>query len=954
MSVFPHASFAQDTRPIVRVIYFVPRDRQSEPDINAKADGVMKQVQQHYTDEMARLGYKKTIKLEIGANGKVVVHHVKGKSNDAHYRFDTYLTISEEISERYDTSKAVYCIVANIAEGIGRPGRGPLCGSGGRFALVTDVCFTAPGGVLVVAHELGHVFGLNHDFTNDTYLMSYGSYSGNLSPCDAEWLDVHRAFNSSRPTGNEQPTFEMLSLSLAAPPNAIRFRFKVRDPEGLLQARLHTRTLTGAAAGSPEIVSCKRLAGSSNTIAELVTTHLGSRNKSVSLQVIDMNGNFRMSKEFPVNIASVLPRARVVSIPDVSLAGAIRQEIGSSITTHTIAYLTHLDARNHGIKNLKGLEHATNLTVLNLSHNAISDVSPLSNLTQLTWLGLNDNAIWDVSPLSGMTQLTELRLNNNARIWDVSPLSGMTQLTELRLDNNRISDVSPLSNLTQLISLDLRGNLLSYASIKTHIPVMLAKGVNVRYGNRAFPTLVKVSGDGQEATVGETLPRPFIVEVQDERGKPRSGVTVTFAVTTGAGRLSSTTATTNTKGRARTILTLGQRQGKQTVQVTTGATYVPVTFTAKAGVPPIYWIDKNRGTLHRYRRNRVENLVPGIQNVTDIAVDVADGTLYWTEQISNKTGKIQRADLDGSNPRLIKPLMSVPRNLVIDPANSKLYITNLRRGKVQRMNVDGSGFQPNLITELEAPQHLTLTNDKVYWTEQTGEETWKIHRANLDGTNVASVKVLKSMPLGMAADTANGKLYLTNVRGKIQRLNLDGSNYEPNFITGLDSPESIAVDMAGGKLYWADTSSIKCVSLSGESIENIVTGLGTPADFVLGISSSMGAAAPLNVLLPTSQLANPDRTNLFTNYPNPFNPETWIPYQLVEPANVTVHIYAVNGVLVHRLELGYQPAGMYQQRSRAAYWDGKNSLGESVASGMYFYTLTAGDFTATRKMLIRK
>ena len=98
----------------------------------------------------------------------------------------------------------------------------------------------------------------------------------------------------------------------------------------------------------------------------------------------------------------------------------------------------------------------------------------------------------------------------------------------------------------------------------------------------------------------------------------------------------------------------------------------------------------------------------------------------------------------------------------------------------------------------------------------------------------------------------------------------------------------------------------------------------------------------------------PEETALLHNYPNPFNPETWIPYQLAEPADVTIHIYAASGVLVRTLALGHQAAGIYQYRSRAAYWDGKNEVGESVASGVYFYTLTAGDFTATRKMLIMK
>ena len=98
----------------------------------------------------------------------------------------------------------------------------------------------------------------------------------------------------------------------------------------------------------------------------------------------------------------------------------------------------------------------------------------------------------------------------------------------------------------------------------------------------------------------------------------------------------------------------------------------------------------------------------------------------------------------------------------------------------------------------------------------------------------------------------------------------------------------------------------------------------------------------------------PKKMALLANYPNPFNPETWIPYQLATPADVAVHIYGIDGTLVRTLFLGHQATGTYHNRSRAAYWDGRNEVGEPVASGVYFYTLTAGDFTATRKMLIRK
>ena len=108
------------------------------------------------------------------------------------------------------------------------------------------------------------------------------------------------------------------------------------------------------------------------------------------------------------------------------------------------------------------------------------------------------------------------------------------------------------------------------------------------------------------------------------------------------------------------------------------------------------------------------------------------------------------------------------------------------------------------------------------------------------------------------------------------------------------------------------------------------------------------------VVLTQGTQPTPERTALLANYPNPFNPETWIPYQLTQPAKVTISIHAIDGTLVRTLPLGEMPAGVYQSKHRAAYWDGKNAHGEQVASSVYFYTLKAGQFTATRKMLILK
>ena len=113
-------------------------------------------------------------------------------------------------------------------------------------------------------------------------------------------------------------------------------------------------------------------------------------------------------------------------------------------------------------------------------------------------------------------------------------------------------------------------------------------------------------------------------------------------------------------------------------------------------------------------------------------------------------------------------------------------------------------------------------------------------------------------------------------------------------------------------------------------------------------------ARGIQVLEDMLRILRPNTTALLANYPNPFNPETWIPYHLATASDVRITIYDGFGTLVRQFDLGHQPAGLYQTRDRAAYWDGTNALGESVASGIYFYTLKTDDFSAIRKMLILK
>ena len=96
----------------------------------------------------------------------------------------------------------------------------------------------------------------------------------------------------------------------------------------------------------------------------------------------------------------------------------------------------------------------------------------------------------------------------------------------------------------------------------------------------------------------------------------------------------------------------------------------------------------------------------------------------------------------------------------------------------------------------------------------------------------------------------------------------------------------------------------------------------------------------------------PAKSALLQNYPNPFNPETWIPFQLALDSSVIVRIYNLKGQPIRTLELGQKEAGTYLTKDKAVYWDGRDNVGEKVASGMYFYMLKAGEFTSIRRMVI--
>ena len=313
-------------RDMVRLIYFLPSDRRAQSGIDTQLDRLIKESQQFYAEQMQVSGFeRKTFTFESDVTGRAVVHHVTGKHNDWYYRSGTLDKVMEEINERFDRSKHIYLVAIDIGgELIDNRwcGRGGFEWTGGGRAVIpaSGSCFS----LIVTAHELGHAFGLEHDFRNDAYIMSYGGGARHrLSHCAAEWLDVSRFFNTSEIAYNEPTTIQMLS-PLAYPPNAISLRFEVTDTDGLHQAQLIIPTAAGDPTDGVKLHDCKSLNGGMELL-EFTTNLKAVSGNEVILRVIDVHGNFAQ-ETYSIEVDAVVRvdvnGDKIVNVVDLVLVAA--------------------------------------------------------------------------------------------------------------------------------------------------------------------------------------------------------------------------------------------------------------------------------------------------------------------------------------------------------------------------------------------------------------------------------------------------------------------------------------------------------------------------------------------------------------------------------------------------------------------------------------------------------
>ena len=257
---------------------------------------------------------------------------------------------------------------------------------------------------------------------------------------------------------------------------------------------------------------------------------------------------------------------------------------------------------------------------------------------------------------------------------------------------------------------------------------------------------------------------------------------------------------------------------------------------------------------------------------------------------------------------------------------------------------NGDGTLAALTFEVVAFRESSLTLSDVILVAPNGERYFP---------HVENREILVELPdaTGIAGDVNRDGVV------NLQDLVLIGSNLGQTGQNDADVNNDGIVDIVdlvivvGAFGNGAGAPSVSSENLSTLSAADLQHWLNLSSDLDLSDESLQRGVRVLEILLAAM---TPQETILLANYPNPFNPETWIPYHLASDSNVMITIYNVHGMLVSRLDLGHQRAGFYTDKGLAAYWDGRSMRGEPVASGTYFYQLHAGDFSAVRRMVIVK
>ncbi len=649
-------------------------------------------------------------------------------------------------------------------------------------------------------------------------------------------------------------------------------------------------------------------------------------------------------------------------MPDKNLRKGVKEELGlaagEGLTKAKMLELTNLRVYGKNIKDLTGLEYATNLTSLVAGRNKIRSLTPLENLTSLTVLRIGRNDIEDVSPLENLTALTELRLHHNS-ISDVTPLAVLVNLTFLRLRGNSITDLSPLVTLVNVTDSDVYiPGAVRYEAIARYlrkpapghlyeIPVVIM---------RFLPTL-----DGVNLDVSKAADYWSLGEISLEELKERIvffDKQVKFMLEEGS------------RFRGYKNPSAPPSIGYRVVEYITVYAQTPAGHVLKREKGfPIYSPDYHQIFKRFNMKDYVNN--KGVKEIWIWQGHVMPNFPSYNPNLHKPEDFRDWVESNMSSPVTGDISNSWRRNNDLPVYNSTytVYGQNFRRSQAEVVHNHGHQLEA-ILSHVDQLQH---GNTDLFWKKFVGKNDSGNHITGRAGWThmppnttrgydyTRNTTLVKTDIADWTPDNSGSKkLFNVNTYGD---LTFSWRNAEPDTI-----PQRVESQWY---IYWMQSmpGHENQIQYGNKELTNwwVFTGDWDKAiKEKMRLVSDANAAPSANVrwanlldkarhvCLDPTTCRPPDETALLANYPNPFNPETWIPYQLAQDADVQISIYDINGASVRQLDLGYQRAGYYTDRSRAAYWDGRNELGEHVATGIYFYQLRADNMSLLRKMVILK
>ena len=683
----------------------------------------------------------------------------------------------------------------------------------------------------------------------------------------------------------------------------------------------------------------------------------------------------------PVEIDIEVRSAPPINVPDENFARGLRSVFGlaedTDIIADDMAGLTYLRYQgDHGIKDITGLEYATNLTEITFrgfaDGNSLTDISPLQGLTSLTKIIITEQPdLTDLTPLKDLVNLKTLHLRGNTSTSDITALAGLVELEALNLANNNISDVSPLSGLTtKLTNVDLSENAISDVSPLSGLASLkilrltdnsisdvspLVSLVGLEYlalkGNPVTnaSSLDPLTQQDPPVTISITVPAPVEVTVTNIEW-PNYLVSPYLALYPNDRILGLTidqapfsvmiTFSEDVTGFAASDIELaGDASATVTGLTGSGSTYtaeITVTHAGDGEGDGTLVIKIPEGTAQN--ENDVDNVLYSTEDqqavrvvfYPDLEIDVPEGTQSGTFDVifrySEPVTGFAISDIQ-SDTSLYASTLS--QNTDASEYTLTITLNNSAYGNTLTLSVVA-----HAVSNLEGAVQVKKTTVNIPVLQFA---PWDVNEdGNVDATDTALV----TAAIGQSGTSiVNSR---TDVNGDDT---VDAADLL--LVTGnLDAADGAAPITLGGIVNLVDATALE--SLDRDVLQAQLQILRAESD---GSVKYRNAIALLEAFLAATR---PEETVLLANYPNPFNPETWLPYHLADASNVRITIYDTRGVVVRRLDLGHQREGYYTSRSRAAYWDGRNHVGERVASGIYFYELAADDISRLRKMVILK